>query len=183
MPTITSFAFTSSTAPLAPMTRAVGGAIAIRASTARRARFTLHDSSASDTANRNVTTAASNHSPIAAAPITAIAISKFMSGRSCRTAPIARGTMNQPPHTMAVTYSTTESVGTLPSARPVPSEPSAPSAPANIAWYPNADSVRTPDAAVRTARCRRSQKLPLAFGLSSRQISARMPVRFTASAI
>ena len=74
------------------------------AATARRARPTLHDSSASDNANRNDTVAASNHSPIATAPMTAIVISRFMSGRSRRTANQAFGATNQAPQTIAIAY-------------------------------------------------------------------------------
>jgi hypothetical protein len=60
----------------------------------------LQDSSARDSANRKVTTAASNHSPIAAAPNTAIVIRRFISGRNRLTDIQALGAMNHPPATM-----------------------------------------------------------------------------------
>jgi len=65
----------------------------------RRARATLHDSRRSDSENRKATVAASNHSPMAMAPITARVIRRFMSGRKRRTAESALGRMNQPPAT------------------------------------------------------------------------------------
>ena len=84
---------------------ATSGARSINASTARLARCTLQDSSRRETANRNETVAASNHSPIAAAPITAMVINKFMSGRK---AMIARHAFGRTNHTPAMMPSTIE---------------------------------------------------------------------------
>ena len=78
----------------------MGGARSSRAAIARQARLTLHDSKAKDSANRKATTEASNHSPMVAAPTTAMVISKFMSGRKRRAAYHAFGRTNQAPARM-----------------------------------------------------------------------------------
>ena len=99
-PTATSCGRTSSSVPSGLSSRAVGGARSMSAATARRARPRLQDSSASERANRNVTVAASNHSPIPIAPSTATVISRFMSGRRRRAASQALGAMCHAPAMM-----------------------------------------------------------------------------------
>ena len=71
---------------------------------ARRARPTLQLSSVSDSAKRNDTVAASNHSPIAIAPTTATVISRCMSGRRLRAANHALTTTNRAPRRAAARY-------------------------------------------------------------------------------
>lgn len=78
----------------------MGGVRSMREATARRARATLQDSSVRETAKRNATLAASNHSSMATAPQTAIVIRRFMSGRSRRNADHAFGRMHQRPAKM-----------------------------------------------------------------------------------
>ena len=85
-PTVTSVGATSVVDPSGAMSRAVGGERSINAATARRARLTLHDSSKSDSENKKATVAASSHSPIAMAPMTATVMSKFLSGCKRRNA-------------------------------------------------------------------------------------------------
>ena len=77
------------------------GAIFIRASTALRARPTLHDSRARESANRKLTVAASNHSPMPMAPSTAMVISRFISGRKRRIEYQAFESTNQAPDSTA----------------------------------------------------------------------------------
>ena len=84
---------------------AVWGASSINDSIARRARCTLKASRSSERPNRKVTAAASDHWPIAAAPITATLMSRFMSGASRCAAAAAFGKMNHPPVRMAPTKS------------------------------------------------------------------------------
>ena len=91
----------SASVPSARRRRTVGGARSSSAAIARRARPTLQLSRTSDRANRKVTVAASNHSPIAMAPNTATVISKLISGRRLRAADQALMATNRPPKTTA----------------------------------------------------------------------------------
>ena len=101
VPTATSTAKVSSSRPSSNFTRAIVGARSSSAEMARRARPTLQLSSARDRAKRNATVAASNHSPMVMAPMTAIIISRWMSGRSRRAAYHAFGRTNRPPNIVA----------------------------------------------------------------------------------
>ena len=76
-PTAMSSTGTTTSAPLRS-TVARWGAASIRSRMERRARSYVHASSQSDTANKTATTAASCHSPMARAPMTAAVMSTLM---------------------------------------------------------------------------------------------------------
>ena len=100
---------TTSTSPMATLsigtrtsrpsrcTRASLGESSIRARIARRARSMLRDSIHCASAKRDVTAAASDHSPMAIAPATAMSISVLMSRANRRAADQARLAQYQPP--------------------------------------------------------------------------------------
>ena len=134
-PTATSSGAVSTSRPSAPFTRTVGGARSIRAAMARRARPALQLSSASERANRNETVAASSQSPRATAPITATVISRFISGRTRRTASNALGSTTHRPIRMAAAKAAREGHNPAPSASVAQPRPVArPLAAARAAW-------------------------------------------------
>ena len=164
--------------------RAVGGLRSSSAATARRARPMLHASRVRDTANRNATVAASNHSPSAMAPMIATVISRFMSGRSRTNESHALRSTKRTPHRMPTAYSPMATGGTV-TAPPRPSLPRAgPMPPAAIACTTNPPRVKLPLSIVNVFRARRSSRIG---GGSARVVSDRsaalIPVRATAAMI
>ena len=112
------------TSPGRDSSRAREGEMSSSAAMAERARSTLHDSSWLATANRNATEAPSKNWPMAAAPMTAVTISRFMSGRRLRTECTARGSTRQAPATAAASHRIrVAACGTPVSAKTASSEP------------------------------------------------------------
>ena len=78
----------------------------------RRVRASERDSSSPPSANRKTTVAPSLHCPIAAAPMTAIVMSTFMSSeRACSDDPARAAHVIQPPATIASAYAATDAIG------------------------------------------------------------------------
>ena len=118
-------------------TRASFGASSISARIARRARSMLRDSSHCARANRNVTVAASDHSPMAMAPATAMSISVLMSRANSRAADQARRAQYQPPAAVDAASSAPVTAGGTPAhSSAMPAAAAAPEATRNASRAP-----------------------------------------------
>ena len=100
-PRATVSALTSCQRPSGCFTSAVSGARSISLRMALRARSRLSASIISATPNSQITTAASGHWPMSAAPMTAIVISRFMFSESVRSAIQPFFRVSTPPSAMA----------------------------------------------------------------------------------